>query len=72
MMCSVSYGDYPLVSYTKGTHHLVITPLVYNTKGTHHLVSTHLVSYTMGTHHLVITPLVSTRGDIIKCCVPLV
>jgi hypothetical protein len=34
-----------LVSYTKGTRHLVITPLISYTKGTCHLVITPLVSY---------------------------
>jgi hypothetical protein len=35
----------PLVSYTKGTRHLVITSLVSYSKGTHHLLITSLVSY---------------------------
>jgi hypothetical protein len=33
-----------LISYTKGTRHLVITPLEFYTKGTRHLVITPLVS----------------------------
>jgi hypothetical protein len=48
----------PLISYTRGTRHLVITLLVYYTKGTCHLVITSLV-YTKVTRHLMITPLVS-------------
>jgi hypothetical protein len=48
-----------MISYSKGTWHLVITPLVSYTQGTRHLVTTPLVSYTKGTCHLVITSLIS-------------
>jgi hypothetical protein len=48
MTCSLVYDTRitPLVSYTKGTRHLVITTLVSYSKGTRHLVITSLVSYT--------------------------
>jgi hypothetical protein len=47
MTCSVTT---PLISYTKGTRHLVITLLIYYTKGTCNLVIAPLVFYTKGTH----------------------
>jgi hypothetical protein len=49
-----------LISYTKGTCHLVITPLIFYTKGTRHLVITILLSYTKGTRtHVALITLVS-------------
>jgi hypothetical protein len=63
MTCSLCVRNTPLVSYTKGTCHLIITPLVSYAKGTRHLVIIHLVSYTKGTRHLVSTPLIYyTKG----------
>jgi hypothetical protein len=59
----------PMVSYTKGTRHLVITPLVSYTKGTSHLMISPLVSYTKGTRHFgdYLVPLVyDTRAAITK------
>jgi hypothetical protein len=47
MMCS--FGDFALVSYTKGTRNLVITPLISYTKGTRYLAIIPLVFYTKGT-----------------------
>jgi hypothetical protein len=62
MTCSLSVR-YPLVSYTKGTHHLVTSPLLSYIQGTHHLVTIPLVSYTKGTRHLVILPSGIQKGE---------